>query len=724
MVVSKLNKQLKYVEHARLEKEDEQTYMDLYEANIHGKLMCIAVGSPRAHKEYGITHYPIYLIGNTDTDTNKDTNKDTNRDTNRDTNKDKDETKAVQIGVYETLTSRVSRCVNVNGTMNLSCFSGPLLYSFATPSFVQSMQTKKKKKKQKNRGKDKRENKEKEKEQENVIPSYRADIFVMNPDVSLKSIGDGEEENEAALEETKEMAAQIREEYKRRHSTSKIHQEYWMQTLMQNPYYEVYTHTNKDMTLFAAVVHAFDYLGQHTTAERLKEKLANHVPLSYYQQCKTQYNQATKEMQHVKKKVTEYNKQRDRIKDEYTQVVASRMDKRDIEQRVHLFKLQGAKLQQVLELAKHRLKEVEFMRDMPSFEGFKLYLQTPSCRMNEYLLHELEQMLHVKFVVMCRDMYNAGDVSGILLCPSFKDEWPPFKPDFYVLIDMSDDFASCQLMTYKQRPIFTFPTLPFDLKRLIVDKCFEHAFSPFLSIPQFKLMHHTKKQVHFLKSKDLELELELERELELQLNAQSYNEDIVFQVFEHSSGHPKPGKGAGERIPDQDLLRFATLASIPDWRRKLSPLWMQPFKLDELTWPSVEHYYQASKFKHVNHAFYYSFSVESNSPLSMNPELVTDAGAVHSMRRNPSIHIDPDFDNNIGKAVFAKAEQAKFTQHADLRHVLLQTKNAMLMLYRKGKAPRCMTSLMRLRLQWMRQLTPDGDDVNNANANANGRDEK
>ena len=138
MVVSKLNKLVEYAEHKTLEKTDEQQMMDLYEANIHGKLTRVAIGAPQQRKDHNITYFPIYLVHNGN--------------------------EAVRIGVYETLSSNMSRCQNVNGTLNLSCFSGPLLFSFATPSFIQSKEYT-----QHTKNKEKEKDKEKDKEKEKDI---------------------------------------------------------------------------------------------------------------------------------------------------------------------------------------------------------------------------------------------------------------------------------------------------------------------------------------------------------------------------------------------------------------------------------------------------------------------------------------------------------------------------------------------------------------------------
>ena len=149
---------------------------------------------------------------------------------------------------------------------------------------------------------------------------------------------------------------------------------------------------------------------------------------------------------------------------------------------------------------------------------------------------------------------------------------------------------------------------------------------------------------------------------------------------------------------------FAQLATILDWRKKLDDSWLQPFMLDNHSWASVEHYYQASKFKKNNQSFYLSFSLDSGTNLSKDVDMAKSAGGKTGKYNNVlirpvQVEIDPDFFDKRHADELLSAQTAKFSLNDELKKLLLATNSAKLMQYNKRKPAIVDDSLMLLRHQ-------------------------
>jgi len=172
-----------------------------------------------------------------------------------------------------------------------------------------------------------------------------------------------------------------------------------------------------------------------------------------------------------------------------------------------------------------------------------------------------------------------------------------------------------------------------------------------------------------------------------------YIADDVFMFYINSSNKFFPGFGKGEKVKQSHIKNYLELSKIEDWRQKLSNQWKAPFKLNGLRWLSVEHYYQGSKFKNNNHAYYLQFSLDSGSDLSKDPIVAHGAGSKNGRVngkpfRNTAIKVDDDFFNGRSEEEMFKGQYCKFKQNKDMRNVLLKTGMAQLFHYRiKKKTP-------------------------------------
>jgi len=155
---------------------------------------------------------------------------------------------------------------------------------------------------------------------------------------------------------------------------------------------------------------------------------------------------------------------------------------------------------------------------------------------------------------------------------------------------------------------------------------------------------------------------------------QLYSETIVL-MFHSRSSDAQPGHGASEQLAPE-AAPLTELAGIPHWRRLLSNFAVSPFSLHGLRWHSVEHCFQATKFRTVDPAYYRSFSLDSVS------ELATSQGApvkrAGGRRARPLDSAAREAWEKCKYTVLEEALEAKFRAHALHRRALLATRDAKL----------------------------------------------
>jgi predicted NAD-dependent protein-ADP-ribosyltransferase YbiA (DUF1768 family) len=222
----------------------------------------------------------------------------------------------------------------------------------------------------------------------------------------------------------------------------------------------------------------------------------------------------------------------------------------------------------------------------------------------------------------------------------------------------------------------------------------EKNSGPFALIPDFQKFKASQKKTVIKEAQYEDLSESKLRGL--------YSDEIVFQFYSKSLDKPLPGKGSGEMIPNDRLKEFSTLASIPQWRKKLSNFWIQPFTLDNHKWASVENYYQGSKFKKTYPEFYLSFSLDSGTDLSKDPGMAKAAGSKTGkykgeLLRPYEVSADSDFFGKRQKKEMYAAQYAKFTQNEDLKTLLMATGDAKLTHFSRGSPSIVFDELMMVR---------------------------
>lgn len=660
MVLSKINNEVSYQELKSVDPEDMNKESDLYQIVIKDLDVIVALGNAKnTFADKNITYFPIYLV--------------------------KSNNKVTQIGVFELSSTDM---FDENADLNIETLNEPLLYTFANKEMIkknrmvpEEEETGKPTKKKEPIKKRTQEKNEVQEIVRSIIPEKRADIFTNKENAILPV---------ALKPETMKDATDIKEKY---HEAAN---DTWIQKFMKNKNYLIIDNEGNGDCLFATIRDAFDSIGQETTVNKLRSKLSSEVDESVFRKYKEQYEMYNQAIANTTRESILLKTNYDNLKSKLKDTIDREMQKQ-ITYEAKKLKEVYDKLKRENEFSKELLSEFKIMKNIENLEQFRKIVKTCEFWGDDWAINTLERILNVKFIVLSSEKYREKDFDSVLFCGNMVDPLiettGEFKPEFYIIIEHTSNHY--KLITYKKKAVFNFGELPYDLKRMIVDKCMEKNSGIFTFIKEFDNFKNNELSI---KEKEVIRFDELGEAKIMNL----YDDNVVFVFYPKSADKPLPGKGAGEKMTPEVAVEYAELSKILQWRKKLDDSWLQPFTADNHKWASVEHYYQASKFKTKNPEFYLSFSLDSGTDLSKNAEMAKGAGGKTGkykgdLLRPKTVEIDPEFYAKRAEKAKNDAQDAKFLQNEDLKQLLLETKKSKLMHHVRGKDAETQDHLMVVR---------------------------
>jgi len=677
MVQSRLDPTIFYPDTKALDKTDVSMEAELYVVDANEVSIVIATGSAKnTHDEKNITYFPVYLV--------------------------KPNNKVVQIGLYEVYSTDLLNYQDAalpDGHISIDKLEQhPLLYTFATKSYLNKFRMVPP-------SEEDIPVKLVVPEKDAVIPEYRQDVFTMTKGIPTAPLLE---------EETPAKSNEIKSSYDRDASKN------WVQEMMHNNGYDIVDNEGRGDCLFATIRDAFSMIGQQTTVDRLRDKVAREVTQSIYQSYRDKYF-TLKEYYDASKKTRDEKKKEFELRGTQAKNEKDSAKQRDLVKMAKLIKIQYHTAAADFDSAESLFRDVMIMEKAPTLEKFQQLVRTCNFWADEWAISTLERILNIKFITLSSKSYEDKDYATVLKCgisDTTLAQRTSFTPEYYIIIDFTGHHY--KLIGYNGKHIFKFSEIPFDLKMLIVDKCLERNNGLFALISDF--VHFKNEMIGrkaeipglLISSKDQDREvIDVDADSHMEELSESklrglYDGNIVFEFYNNAS-QKLPGKGPHEAVPSVDVVqKFAALNKVEDWRKKLDDSWTPPpteekqflFELDGHTWNSVEHYMEANKFK--NHPdLYITFAADSGTALSKDAEM---AKAVASSSRKYKGHIvrskniepDSDYLERLPK-LHADGLGAKFSQNPLLAHMLALTQNAKLVHYRKGSPAELAEDLIQLR---------------------------
>jgi hypothetical protein len=680
MVKSKIEpEKINYNESKDIEDDDIDYSAPLFDYKLYDYNIEIGLGKQKhTFSKYGVVYFPIYLIIDDEIDS--------------------------KIGVFEVSDQNMINMIDEDGDIKLKN-KGIIFY-------VSKEYIKNKLFERNNNLEEQNEKKEIQKEEDNedkenkkyeevddvanlVIPSEKISkskeitdetlkdgIFVENKTITIPPLLD---------EETKEQSNELKKRYQESSRNN------WLENFRRNNNYKIIDNEGGGDCFFATIRDAFHQIGKDTTVEKMRALLAKEANEEIFTNSRIIYTSALaevqecdKEMIRIKKIIDNYKKKIDQVKEKKDQAELLNNTKESLA----LYN----RIKKDKKISNEMVQEFSYMEGVDTLEKFRELIMTSKYWADTWAISTLEKLLNIKVIVLSKQSYETGDQDSVMNCGQLNDreleEKGDFQPDFYIMTSYTGNHYT--LVSYKEKRIFKFSEIPYDIKIMIITKCLEKNAGPYYLIKDFK---NLKRKLGLDEN-----EGKPEENDDDYLNSDLYNDESIFMFYNKSNTHPKAGKGSGEKT--NDLMKFNTLNSIKDWRRKLDDDWEMPITIDTNRWNSVTHYFLGSQFKKGFPDYYLKYSIDSNSEISNDVKKALDEynkviKTKKSILKEGTIVPDPDFfmirENSTSEVERMKSITSKFTQNLELKQMLIETKDAKLVKFHRGKDPEPDILLMKLR---------------------------
>jgi predicted NAD-dependent protein-ADP-ribosyltransferase YbiA (DUF1768 family) len=671
MVVSNIINEIKFKEDKSIEKHDKNTLVSIFRIELFNIEVNVSIGMVNTSMYDNIYFAPVYLVLN--------------------------ENVQVKIGIYEFLAEDYTDLLDKDNDLNIAYIEGPLLFSFVTNEYIEEMMEKY----ELLQDIDSSDELESEEEDDDIEDDKMKKFVYEEDDEEYLDFTETKKDNDALV---------------RQYSSGKAST--WIESFYNNNKYDLLDNEKGGDCLFATIRDGLRHRNISITVPEIRKMLSDNTTQIQFQTYLENYNLINKELIELQQHMNTLKKSHSELKKKYSKIAAQAKNEKDrdtklilrdkaieIKKEFESIKPKFKKYKDEEDNAKENIKEFQFMENIETLNDLKKMINTCEFWADAASIARLEYLMNLKIIILSSEYYDMDLKERVLLCGDFAlaeiEDRGYFNPKYYIIVDHTGDHY--KLVKYDGKGAMLFHELPYQLRNDIVDKCAESkGKSLYNYIPKFQQF----MGIPITMKKEEEKEEEITSDNEAELTPSPGKEDeglfddsVIFQFYSKSRD-VAPGKGNGENISPKMVNEFGDLKRIKNWRHQLSNFYtikdakkkVKPlFELDGYKWASVEHYYQANKFKKNNADYYKLFTMESKSEIATDPVAAKGAGSasgkVNNKKFRPNdIKVDDDFMlNGYNEDVMYNGQLAKYTQNDNLQKMLLSTKSAKLVHYSRAE---------------------------------------
>ena len=711
MVLSEILKssKMQYEESNQLDKKDKDHSSALYIVELlEYNEYVIALGAPRMeHADKGVVYYPIYLMSA------------------------KNRIKA-KIGVFEVETAKTISLVDDDGDIDLNKLGDPLLFAFVTKEYLDKYGNIQKPPKTEEievvKGKDESENddddddkdkdgqeKEEEKEEEDgqekeedsddeddivqllkkgnekkkTVPGTTSSTTLTYETVFVKE--DPLPTTTSWPTESNEDAKKLKDIYKKNKSSTSN----WVENFMKNKEYKIHPVESNGDCFFATVRDAFAQIGYKTTVAKLRKFLSQEVTVELYENYKQIYDGIAAEKKHTEQEIQRLEKVNKELKIQSDKTNNSKQQQEILNEAVRT-KQQYAIQKMQKGGADDLLAEFGFMQQIHNVDELKEYIQTADYWVTTWGISQLELLLSVKFIIL----EKTEDVDSVIRCTQAQDgteAYVGYDPKYYIIVNYTT--IHYELISYKDKKIFTFGEVPYDMKVKVIKSCIENNENIYYAkIPAFRQF---RSELGIPEKSESEKDEDAKKDAE-NVTTHLFDPELVLSFHANSAFNQGPGANNSDHIlPEPRRNEFAVLRSFVNWRKKLDDQWADdPFTIpgDGTRWNSVAIYMLAVPFKESHPAVYADFSDDSKSAISK------DLGKAKDTFKRGNKYYEVNKKNAVldASVMFTYRKDAlrrKFDFKTDMGRLLKATNHARLNMFKRSNASETDYALMEVRAE-------------------------